>query len=154
MLVDLNGNLKVNVADIVEVRLGHKGEPTRVKMRDDHVFTVDDRNVKHIFAASCTVLPAQPGFEHLSVCFSYSTTEDDCYCRQPIIGWRLRMYGQLEPVILDDLELGIDCRVAIKTPDGQVIEPLSAIYESEEKWRECMKAEGDGYREGKQAKSA
>ena len=135
---------KINISEIVRLRDDERGI-TVAELRDGT--TVRLRlSVELVVRAACPVVPAQSGFELL---LAYLDNDGVSYCREPIIGWRVTDACDPEPVVVDgwgfdSTSNAVATVVAIKYPDGRVVEQGNGDYASEAEWQaETEKRNGE-----------
>jgi hypothetical protein len=125
----------VNLAEMVRVRKQRGGTVAELRSGETVALACDP---DHLTRLACPFIPTYPGFELLS---AYRDGDTTFFARQPIIGWRMELYGP-EPIVVGNLgHFVMTGPYAIKYPDGQVLMPEHCDYPNENAWRVAMESE-------------
>jgi hypothetical protein len=80
-----------------------------------------------------TIVPAQPGQELVTVSWDTESRATELWIlRLPIVAWRVELRPDIAPTPItpDDMATSFNCRRFIVLPDGKLLEPYSAEFES------------------------
>lgn len=134
----------INSADIVRLYRGvprdskhvpgHKIERTIAQLRDGtSVELANGKGSEEWANEMFLVTPAAPGYEALFIVEYDDTVE---VIRHPVLGWRMDVYGGVNPVTLDDDTCSNVSFGGVKYPDGTVVVPGDARFANEKLWFE------------------
>jgi hypothetical protein len=121
----------INLDEVVEIRTRHR-EHIAIMKDGSKVYVHDDP--ADVVGRSGQLIPAIPGYELL---VAYEDDGDKVFVdRQPILAWRDSGFSEapLDPVAIEGTASNMFCS-AIRMPDGRMINPGNASWESEEAWR-------------------